>query len=429
MTFLLDLLYLIGGLLASPIILFKVVTSRRWRDGLAQRAGEIPVREGRRPCLWVHCASVGETNAARTFIRLVEQEYPEWDIRVSTMTNTGQSVAHKLYGKERCFFFPLDFSPFVRRALNRIRPDAIVLIELELWPNFLRVAGKRKVPVVIINGRMREERVKGYQRLRWLFGSIYDPDIPNLFCVQNETYAERFRRAGMPVARIHVTGNMKFDTVRTTIPADEANEVREGLGLGEGERVWVAACTWPGEEEICLRVHKTLLAHAPDLRLVIAPRHIERADEVERAIRGAQYACFRRSRDSGSAGPGAVCLLDTVGELVYLYSLVEFCFIGNSLTSGGGHNMLEPAALGATPVFGPLTDNFDSEASLLLRWGGAERVSDEAGLTRALLALLTDTKLHDDRARRGRHALREERGASRRNLDLIEQVLAPVDSV
>lgn len=418
-SILLDIAYVVLGLIASPYLLFRVVTSERWRAGLRERFGSVPVRSGRKPCVWIHAVSVGEANTAREFVRLLDCEHPDWDVRISTTTNTGQRVARDLYAAERCFYFPLDLSFAIARTFRRVRPDVVVLVELELWPNFLRVARRRQVPVVVINGRMREEQVGRYRAGRFLFRPGLNPVSRNLFCVQNETYRDRFERASVPRELIRVTGNMKYDALRTNLEPARVSELRSALGLTPEDRVWVAGCTWPGEEEICLRVHRRLQERIPSLRLVIAPRHIERCDDVERAIAASGYVCRRRSAAGRGDGPGVVALLDTVGELGYVYGIAEVVFVGKSLAVGGGHNMLEPAALGVPPVFGPLTDNFEAEASLLLDAGAAEQVNDETALGRALLSVLEDTALRRDRSRLGREALCKCRGASRRNLDIL----------
>ena len=426
MHFLLDIAYVLLALLGSPYILFRMATSARWRSGFRERLGGVPARSGSKPCVWIHAVSVGEAKAIRALVELIEAECPDWDIRISTTTNTGQAVARQEYGAERCLYCPLDVSFLVRRALRRIRPDAIVLVELELWPNLLRAARKGEIPVVVVNGRMREERVAYYRALRFLFGPAFDPAARNLFCVQNQTYRDRFERAGIPGEMIHVTGNVKYDAVRMELDAPRLAAIRNELGISEGERLWVAGCTWPGEEEICLRVHRRLQEADPSLRMVLAPRHIERADDVEKTVTREGYACRRRSAEEGPVGPGTVLLLDTIGELGYIYGLADVVFVGKSITAHGGHNMLEPAALGAPPVFGPHTENFEDEARLLLDAGAGVRVRDEAELGRTMLRLLQDSALRQKRGRRGRELLLSQQGASRRNLELLRQRLADV---
>jgi len=425
MRFLLDVIYIVLGILASPYILFRMAMSRRWRAGFSQRLGFIPSRENKdRTCVWIHMVSVGEVNAAQPLVTAIEQACPEWDIRVSTTTNTGQKVARERYGAQRCFYFPLDLSWAVKRAFRRVSPDALVLVELELWPNVLRVARARGCPIVVVNGRMREERVSRYRALRFLFVPAFDPSARNLFCVQNEAYRDRFERAGIPPDRINVTGNMKYDAVNSEIEPARLDALRAALGLAPDARVWVAGCTWSCEEAICLRVHRQLRASDPALRLVIAPRHIERAGDVEREIVQAGFSCYRRTDPTGAEDSNTVILLDTVGELSYVYALAEFAFVGKSLTAPGGHNMLEPAALGATPLFGPLTDNFEEAAKLLLDAGAAERVADEAALHAAAFRLLEDAALRRNRAERGRAIVMRNRGAGIKHMDILRNLMA-----
>ncbi len=444
MGILLDILYALVLLVASPVVLFKMATSRRWRAGMWQRFGGVPRRRGEKPCVWIHAVSVGEVNTIRTLVEMMGKEFPGWEVLISTTTDAGQAIARERYGAARCFFLPLDFTFVLWRAFSRIRPDALVLVELEVWPNLLRAARRRGVPVVIINGRMREEKVRRYHEMRWLLRPALEADSPNLFCVQNEQYRDRFIRAGFPAGKVRVTGTMKYDAVQTAVPAEKVAQLRDALGLKPGERAWVAGCTWPGEEEICLSVHRLLQREAPELRLVIAPRHVERAGEVEQVIERAGFPCQRRSGGLGanertvgtqnfpkesSVSPPApppappICLLDSVGELGYVYSFAEFVFVGKSLTVHGGHNMLEPAALGVVPVFGPLTENFLDEAQLLLSAQAALRVRDEQELGAALLRLLREPQSRADMARRGREAILRNRGASRRHLDILRELI------
>jgi len=428
MTALLDVLYLIAGILIAPFAIVKMAVSERWRAGFLQRLGYAPVRRGDAPCVWVHAVSVGEVNAVRPLVEILSRERPDLDVRISTTTDTGQRTAQRFFGADRCFYYPLDLSWAVRRTFRRVRPDLVVLVELELWPNFVREARRRGVPLVVVNGRIREPTVRFYRLMPWLFRPAMHEASRNLFCVQNETYRERFVRAGVPPGMVHVVGNMKYDAMRTEREPDASNRLRVALGLSTGDRVWVGACTWPGEEDICLRVHRRLLEREPGMRLVLAPRHVERADDVERCIIAAGFECRRCSRGGGPTGADTVGLLDCIGVLGYCYDFAEFAFVGRSLTSGGGHNMLEPAALGVVPVFGPRTENFESEARLLLESGGAVRVEDEKDLEAALTRLAVDAPLRETMGRRAREAVLGRRGAARRHLDVLStRIPAPVE--
>jgi 3-deoxy-D-manno-octulosonic-acid transferase len=425
MTLLIDLFYLAAGVVLSPYILFRMLTSRRWRDGFFQRLGLVDPRSGVRPCVWVHAVSVGEINAVKPLLDMIAEEHPEWEVYISSTTNTGRRVAAERYGDAHCIYFPLDLSFLVRRVLRRLRPHMIVLVELELWPNMLRCAATADIPVVIVNGRMRESSVWRYK----LLAPVLKPAMRgalNYFCVQNETYRDRFVRAGFRLAKIEVTGNMKYDSVRTEVDPTHLQELRQALAVRDGERLWVAGCTWPGEEAMCLAAHRELQKTEPGLRLVIAPRHIERASDVAREISRAGYGCRRRSKRDGPSGPDSVGLLDTVGELHYLYAPAEFAFVGKSLVGHGGHNMLEPAGLGVPPVFGPNTENFQEEAEVLLDGGAAQRVYNLEDLINALRRLLTDTDLRTRRSNAGRDVVLLRKGASRRNFGVIQRLMNTV---
>ena len=426
MTFLLDAAYTLALIVLAPVLLVRAFFTNRWRVGWPQRFGGVPRRKGDRPCVWIHAVSVGEANLIRPFVQALLDDEPGWDVVVSTFTNTGQKIARDHYGDRALVCYsPIDFSWVLRRFFRRLRPDVIVLVELELWPNWVRLAHRKGVPILIVNGRMREDKVGAYGRLRWLWSPLRDPSSRNLYCVQNETYADRFRRAGFPPERVRVTGTMKYDAVADAVEPARLEALRAALGLSEGARVWAGACTWPGEEAICLRVHRRLLETFPDLRLTLAPRHIERAGAVEAEIRTAGFACRRRSAEGQDAPRDAVLLLDTVGELVTAYALTEAAFVGKSLTAVGGHNVLEPAALGVPVLFGPKTENFAEESRLLLDAGAATLVQDETELYNALLALLSDAETSHRQGAAGREAVRREQGAVLRNLEVLRALTPP----
>lgn len=426
MSIILNLAYLLAMLAMAPVVIVKAIFSERWREGWAQRLGRVPVApEGEGPCVWIHAASVGEANLAGGLVQAIRRRHPDWRLAVSTFTNTGQRVARERCGAAaRVFYFPLDLSFVVKRVMRRIRPDAVVLVDLEIWPNFLRVARRRGVPVVVVNGRMREDKAARYAKLRWLWSPLRDPSTRNVYCVQDETYAKRFRRAGFLGERVRITGAMKYDAVATEADPAKLAELRRAFGLRQGDPLWIAACTWPGEEEICLDAHRRLLKDFPGLRLVLAPRHIERADEVARAVGRAGFSCHRRSAGSAPGSAESVLLLDTVGELSSAYGLAQAAFVGKSLTVGGGHNVLEPAALGVPTVFGPKTDNFAQETALLRSANAAKLVKNTEGLYNAVFHFLSDKPSRDVSGERGREAVLNQRGATERNLAVLREALA-----
>ena len=426
MSLLLDLVYLAGGLIVSPYVLVRAAASAAFRHDLWQRLGRIAERPDR-PRIWIHCASVGEVNAARPFIDALSQAFPGHEQVVSTYTSTGRSLAGQRYGGGSVFLFPLDFSWVARRVLRRLKPDVLVLVELEFWPNMLREARRAGVPVLVINGRMEEPSLRRWRRWSFLFKRALDEDAPNLYGIQNSDYAERFRAFGVPESRIRVTGAMKYDSVRTEVPGEDRERVREVLGIAGGAPVVVGGSTWPGEEEILLDAYRKLRSRVPGLRLVLAPRHVDRADDVERVIRAAGWSVVRRSCGHEGAAADAVLLIDTIGDLVTAYSLASCAFVGKTLCVGGGHNVLEPAALGVPVLFGPMTETCAAEAALLVECGGGRCVESGEALKAALVELMADADMRAGMGRQGRAAVLSHRGATERNVDLLVELLGDRD--
>ena len=423
MSFLLDVVYVLACVLAAPWWLFRAATNGRFRRSLWERLGHVPDRApGKR--IWIHCASVGELNAARTFIEAARRRFPEHDCVISTYTETGRELARQRYGSARVFLFPLDFSWAVSRVLRRVKPAVLVLVELEFWPNMLRAARRCGRPVLVVNGRMEERSLRRWRRWRFLLKPVLDEAAPNLYCIQNPSYTERFRALGVPASRLRVTGTMKYDAVRADVPAAECDKLRQAFGIAPDAPVIIGGSTWPGEEEALLAAWRALRPKAPGLRLVLAPRHIERADEVARVIELAGFACIRRSQPDAARPADAVLLLDTLGELVAAYALASCAFVGKTLYVGGGHNVLEPAALGVPVLFGPLTQTCEAEAALLVERGAARRVASREELAAALAELMLDPAAREAMGRRGRELIREHQGATERNIAALGEILA-----
>ncbi len=417
-------------LLGLPVLLWKLATSRRWRSwrwlaGLPERLGRLQPREGDRPCLWVHGVSVGEVLAARTLVADLARAMPGWEIVVSSTTETGHDVARKSFPGHRVFYYPLDFSLTTERVLARIRPRAVVLLELEIWPNFLLSTSRRGVPVFLVNGRITERSMRGY---RWLQRLIPEPmDRIGLYCAQTETYRDRFLSIGVPPGRVFVTGNLKFDTVVTEGAEALRDSSSRALRFSPGGWVLVAGSTHDGEDELVLAAFRAVAARDPGARLVIAPRHLERLAAVEEEVRKAGFLPLRRTKVGAAGDPGAgktVVVLDTMGELGALYATADVVFVGGSLVPHGGQNVLEPAGIGKPVLTGPHHWNFEEVVEVLEASGGLEVVGDGKALEAAVL------RLHGDRAeasRRGaaaREAVLRGKGATRRTLDLVRERLA-----
>ena len=423
MSLLLDLTYAAGAALASPYLLYKAATSEKYRTGYRERLGGVAPREGDAPCTWVHAVSVGEMSLARPLVQALEERVPDWDILFSTATHTARATAAKLYPGRRVIYYPLDFSWAVRKAMARVRPSLILLVELELWPNFLAEAERRGVPVAIVNGRVSDRSFPRYRAIRPLVARWLKRVA--VICVQNDTYAERLRELGAPPDRVVVTGNLKFDSCPATAPGGRDAELAASFGIGPDEPVIVGGCTWPGEDEALLDIYQKLRRETPALRLILAPRQADRFGPVEQLVRRAGLPCVRRTAlQAGQRGePGAVVVLDTLGELARVYGLATLVFVGGSLIPHGGQSTLEPSGAAKPVLFGPHTENFRDVNDELLAHDAARRVASVAELEAALRELLANPAAAADLGRRARQVVDRNRGAARRTLEALEPFL------
>ncbi|HUR39415.1 MAG TPA: 3-deoxy-D-manno-octulosonic acid transferase [Planctomycetota bacterium] len=412
MGILLDLGYFTAGVLVSPWLLFKVASDRRYRHKLGERFG-CGTPEAGKP-LWIHCASVGEVNLARPLVARLQQTRPSLKIHVSANTIAGREHAEKTFPGARVSYFPLDFGGSVRRALKRINPVGVVLVELEVWPNFVRRCAREGIPVAVVNGRMSERSYGRYRRLGGFFRGVFGKLAA--VGVQNEAYAERLKELGTsPV----VTGNLKYDAAIGFDPVSEGQAWRERLGLGEAP-VLVGGSTHEPEERILCETYKKVRQAVPGARLLLAPRHLERVPEVQKAIEAAGLPCYKKTQLSPAGTADGVLLLDTVGELSRVYSAATAVFIGGTFCARGGQNMLEPAALGKPVVSGPSLSNFEEIARLLVGVGGMRVIDNPVDLAGALTELLKDPARAREIGGRSVDAVKAGRGAIDRTMDLIE---------
>ena len=421
-----DVVYVLILIFGLPYAIYKVITSRRFRAGWGERFGGVPDLPKRRR-FWVHCASVGEVLLARTLAARLKAEYHDADIVLSTNTNTGRETAQKTFPGHTVFYFPLDLSFVVRKVFARIKPSAVVLVELELWPNFLTAARRRGVPVVVVNGRITEHSVVWHRRLRWCRGRILD--AVRHFAVQNDEYAEGLARIGIPRDRITIAGTMKYDSVATDVAPDVVQGYEKLFRLRPDDDVILGGCTHPGEDELLIGYARKRREAGTPARLILAPRHRERADAVARLVREAGSEPIRKTAlDTGTAlakfenGPHVV-LIDTTGELARLYSLATVVFIGGSLVEHGGHNMIEPAALGKPVVFGPHTRNFRETVDILLSRRAAIQVDGPGTLAAALDKLLADPDCGAKLGANAKKLVEENKGATERNFEAVRPFL------
>jgi 3-deoxy-D-manno-octulosonic-acid transferase len=429
---LLNVAYLCLLVALSPVLVWRRVRLGKDRDGLWEKlTGRVAPRESTGECLWLHAVSVGEVLLLRPVIEELRRRRPELELVLSVTTTTGHEVAVTRYPFCRVIYFPLDFTWAVGAALARIRPTAIALVELELWPNFVAGAMARGVPVCVINGRLSEKSFAGYRRIAFLTRSVLRR--LSFAAVQSTEYAARFESLGLPAERCHVTGSVKFDKVEVRRDHPSCVELRECFGIAADDLVFIAGSTQAPEERFAVETWLALRGAFPKLRLVIVPRHKERFEEVARMIAEEfRLPLVRRSQPAAASvrcDGGAVALLDTLGELAACWGLAEIAFVGGSLTNRGGQNMIEPAAYGAAVLFGPNTRNFRDIVALLLAADAARVVSDAEDLTRQVDGLLRDAAERRAMGERARTLVFAQQGATTQTVDLLETVMPARDGV
>ncbi len=425
MPWLLNLTYLFVLLAAAPLLLWQRVVRGKRRPGIRQKlTGRIAHRTGDSRLAWFHAVSVGEVLQLEPMIAECRRLWPSLQILVTTTTATGHRLACERFTDCRVDWFPLDFSWSVRRALRRIRPDLVVLVELELWPNFVLAANREGIPLALVNGRISESSFKGYRRLRWLFSRLLSRF--DRLIVQNRIYAERLEALGAPPGRIHVSGSIKFDRIETRRDNPDTRNLAARLGISRPTPVFVAGSTQEPEERLAIEAWVAARQTHPDLRLVLVPRHPERFDEVADTVVSMGHPLLRRSRVTEQDAPRAdrpVVLLDTIGELAACWGLADVAFVGGSLTNRGGQNMIEPAAYGAAVLFGPNTQNFQEVVDELLERGGARVVADGPSLATRLVELLDDPTTAAALGEAARNLVLSRQGATETTLEILNELL------
>jgi 3-deoxy-D-manno-octulosonic-acid transferase len=410
--------FFLGGL---PVFGAQAILRGKYRRGLGERLGRVSVWAEPVAPLWLHAVSVGEVMAATPLAKELCARRPDLPLLVSTVTDTGRAVAEQRLAATRFIFFPLDFGWAVRSALEKLSPRAVLLTETEIWPNFIRACGIRDIPVVLINGRISPRSFPRYRIVRRWFGRVLSE--VRLFCMQTAQDAERIVLLGAPEERVRVVGNLKYD-LPSLHEAPDVETVRARLGLPPSRRLLVAGSTHRGEEEAILEAFVALTRTRRDLCLLLAPRHPERLEEVERLVHKAGLAFVRRSRlPATPLERTAVILLDTMGELAHLYAAAAAVFIGGSLIPHGGQNILEPAAVGRPVIHGPHMGNFAEMRDLFRGAGAAIQAEDGADLSEHLAALLDDPALANRMGKAGRQIVEAHRGATRRTADLVDGLL------
>lgn len=449
-----DLAYLVGGTLAAPWLVRKSLRTGKYQSGLAARLGlgeedlpTSPERAGKKVLL-LHCVSVGELNSVQTLIARLLAADERLLLVVTTGTDTGTERARKLFPAKagRRVFpvrFPFDFSFAVERLLERVRPDAVALVELETWPNFLEIAEDRRVPVVIINGRISEKSFPRYRLIRPVMAAMLRKVA--WIGAQTETIAERFVALGAEARRVETIPTLKYDNAHLAEQVPGQEQLAAAMGLGEvasgqgpvaggGDiKLLVGGSTGPGEEEVLLEMYGALRGQHPELRLAIVPRHPEVVAQVVAAIRRVGLTPVLRTERPDAGKPEIrtpkletheVFVLNTMGELRKIYALAFGVFVGRSLfkRGGGGSDMIEVAALGKPCCFGPYTANFAEVVEMLVSGGGAMEVSDAAGLTLVVADWLANAGGARAMGRNAQELIRGQQGSTDRYVEKLLQI-------
>ena len=432
MFILYDFIFVLFALLYLPVFIFR----GKFHSGFLNRLGFFPKDiqnslAAKRP-IWLHMVSVGEAQALRILLEKLRKEYPDRKIALSTVTPTGNKIARSIAVEgDLVFYLPLDISFIVRSVADLINPCLFVIAETEIWPNLITYLSKRGIPIISVNSRISDRSFKSYKLIKFLLKGILNKI--SLFCAQTQTDSRRLLALGVDPKKIKLTGNMKFDTsTLLSINGEQSRTIdnadyRRKLGLKEADRLLTAGSTHPGEEEIILGVYKELLSDFPALKLLIAPRHPERAKEIERLALNYGFNSVFISKLRLSTIDyqlSTVFILDTIGQLKDFYVISDIVFMGGSLIKKGGQNILEPAVLAKPIIFGPHMFNFRDIAELFLVSGGAVLVKNKEELREKIKDLLLCPESALGLGRRARELLLKNQGASERNLEIIKEVLS-----
>lgn len=429
-----NLIFNLAFIISFPYLLLRAAWGRH---GIAERMGRLPHQKTEglrgRNVIWFHAASVGELKALSAIIPQVQKKGPDYDLVVSTLTKTGKTEAEKtLRGVKMVFFVPVDLRRFVRRAIRRIRPAALILVETELWPNLIREAKASGCLVGLINGRISERSLRRYRLVKSLFGQTLSHI--DLLCLQSQEYKERMMLLGADESKIELTGNLKFDRLLLAADPEETSRLRKSLHIPGHLRVVIAGSTREGEEQLLVPVFRKLNERYHDLVFILAPRHLDRLNQLEKILSGFKMPFVRRTqldqllpanseKTKNVPDDRRMILLDTMGELSKIYSVADVAFVGGSLVPIGGHNLLEPAIYGVPVLFGPHVNNFKQEARLLISSGGGIQVEDPDGLFVSLSGLLANDEQRRNLGRKAREAIEKKTGVASRTADLIFSAL------
>lgn len=406
--------------LTFPIIIiyyiFRTFITKKEKKGYLQRIG-FTKNDFPKNCILLHAVSLGEVILAKEVIKEIKMLIPDVKIVVSTITDAGNIMAKKNPQIDKVVYLPLDFPFFINRFLNKIKPKLVVIMETELWPNFLRISKKRKMKIILLNGRISDESFKIYKKFKFFFKSV----LKNIdvFSMRSEEDKNRIISFGAEEEKVRISGNIKFDIEPPELRKEELENLRKRLKIKEESLIWVVGSTHYNEEEKILSVYSNLLQKFKNLILILAPRHIERTKEIENLIKKCNftYSLITDVKESSS-----VILVNTIGELFLLYHLADVVFVGGSLVPKGGHNILEPLSLGKVVLFGPFNYNFREIVEVVERKNAAIKVSDERELKEKIEDLLENREKLKELSNRAKNIFLENRGSSKKSAELIKEL-------
>ncbi len=411
-------LYTCAAYLLAPVfcgvLLWRGIRDRRYLLNFSERFGFGARLDG--TCIWVHAVSVGEVQAAAVLVHRLHERYPQIPLVVTTLTPTGAERARSLLGNQsKVRYMPLDLPGSVHRFFDRVKPRIAVIFETELWPNLYHECGRRRVPLVLASARISPRSVGRYRRFIMLFRQVLEHGA--VIAAQGEADAARFRSLGAPTERTHVTGNIKFDFAVPPEVVPRGRQLREYYA--SGRPVWIAGSTHAGEEDAVLNAHREVRRMHPTALLVLVPRHPQRFSEVAAWLERQHAKFVKRSRHTAASAGTEVLLVDTLGELLDFYAAADVAFVGGSLVPVGGHNLLEPAALGVAVLAGPHNFNSADIARILAEAGAAGIVNNEKELAQRVAALLSDPAERARMVATARASIEDNRGALNKLLGLI----------
>ena len=404
-----NLLLILLSILLLPVILIALVLVPKFRAGIWKNLGFYNIKlDENKEAIFFHAVSVGEVNAIEALVKKTRETFPQANIVLSTTTKTGQEIANKKLSKvvDQITYFPFDYFFSVNAFLNAVKPDKIIIAETEIWPDFVYLSKRRNIPVYIVNGRLSPHSYKGYKKFSFFFKPILS--LYEGIFMQSEGDVERILDVGAPKEKTKFMGNLKFD-IAPVLNNQEISDLANGLKLN-GEKMIAAASTHKGEDEIVLASYSEIKKDYPNLKLLIAPRHPERYDAVEALLKESGFSYGRRSKNDTFEN-NDIIMLDTMGELMKMFSICHFAFIGGSFSTTGGHNPLEANIWGKPVLSGDCVFNFKDIYAYLTNTKAAKLSSSQNELTEDMKKLLTDANYYNEACIDSRKIFDENKGA------------------